>query len=879
MLNAERYMLVKEIFLAASNRSPEERLSFLEEACGADIELRTEVESLLSHDDSAEEFMQTPMFKGGPPLNTSDIFATRKLDFSEVKIPPRARPARIGAYAIIDVLGEGGMGVVYLAEQDNPKRRVALKVIRPGLATRDVLRRFEFEAQLLGRLQHSGIAQIFEAGTFDDGDGQRPYYAMELIEGQPLGQYIEENDLDVCQRLELLIKVCEAVHHAHQKGIIHRDLKPGNILVVTEGLGPEACGLRHDSNADAPGLKPQASSLPKILDFGVARAVGADDRQTIQTGAGQLIGTISYMSPEQVSGNPDDLDTRSDVYALGVIGFEMLARALPHEFGRKPIAECARIIRDEDPRKLSEFDKSFRGDLETIFAKALEKNQTRRYQSASDLAADLRRYLKHEPISARPATPLYRYRKSLQRHRWATIGLTAAGGAVVLGVAAWIWQTARTVEQEKFRASQGGAALAQSRNFATTLTQVQLAIAQLNRNQDRPSADILEQLLVELTNQAADAERLNDLDAASRLYGAIGLGYQQLGMYGQSLVNYEHALDARQRISNGDDPALAEALHNVGKGHYWNSNYTTAEHFYRQALDMRVRLFGQRDLSVALSTTHLATCLMQEGLYDQAEALYREALNMRQAIPQTPQKDIGASLNNIGACLYSAGRYDEALALFRQAHDLIGDPADDLEWKPRALRNIAMALIELNRLVEAQEMLSQAIELQQQRLNRAQIAFTQQQLAKVRYKQGRFDEALDLLHQAQLTQESILVPDHLALAETRLLLGRVLLAIGEVRLAEQAAGEALAIRTARLPHNHWQIADAMSVLGEVLLADDRPEQAEPMLLEAHQALSLARPNSDSRVIESINRLVKFYTDSGRTEESQRWQAMLGEQSR
>jgi tetratricopeptide (TPR) repeat protein/predicted Ser/Thr protein kinase len=313
-----------------------------------------------------------------------------------------ALPERIGPYKILGLLGQGGMGVVYRAEQDHPRRTVALKVLKPGTSA-ERLRRFEQESYVLARLHHPGIAQIYEAGTAESGHGAQPFFAMELLDGKPLTAYADTNQLGPRARLQLLVKVCEAVQHAHQKGVIHRDLKPANILV-------------------------EANSQPRILDFGVARLTDADlQLSTAETAVGQLIGTVPYMSPEQGAGIPEELDARSDVYTLGVLGYELLAGRLPYNFRGRSLADALRLIQEEDSTPLGSVDKNYRGDLDTIVAKALQKDKTERYQSASELAADINRYLNDEPVLARPATAWYNLAKFARRHR-ALVG----GGAAVL---------------------------------------------------------------------------------------------------------------------------------------------------------------------------------------------------------------------------------------------------------------------------------------------------------------------------------------------------------------------------------------------------------------------------------------------------------------
>jgi len=320
-------------------------------------------------------------------------------------------PSCVGRYRILRLLGEGGMGAVYEAEQDVPQRTVALKVIRAGYADPEMLHRFDTETQALGRLQHPGIAQIYDAGAVETPFGKQPYIAMELVRGQMLLDYCDGQKLNTRERLELMAKICEAVQHAHQRGLIHRDLKPANILVGEDGQ-------------------------PKILDFGVARLTDSDAQATRQTNMGEIIGTLAYMSPEQVSGEAADIDTRSDVYALGVILYEALSGKAPYAIGRQ-IHEAVRAIRQDEPTALRSVNRTYRGDIETIVARALEKDKTRRYGSAAELAADIRRYLHDEPIVARPPSTTYQLQKFARRHKAVVSGIAA-----VLWCWPWEWQRA-----------------------------------------------------------------------------------------------------------------------------------------------------------------------------------------------------------------------------------------------------------------------------------------------------------------------------------------------------------------------------------------------------------------------------------------------------
>jgi WD40 repeat protein len=379
---------LEDLFQRAADLTPERRAAFLDAECGGDAELRRAVEALLQSDHTlggSDDFLRGPVGAGRDEPGV---------------------PERVGCYRVIRLLGAGGMGVVYEAQQESPRRTVALKVVHAGLPSPNLVKRFAREAEVLARLHHPGIAQVYEAGVADG----RPYFAMELIAGVPLDEFCRRGALDPRACLELVAKVADAVQHAHEQGVIHRDLKPGNILV-------------------------EESGQPRVLDFGVARVADPDlQSPTSHTEAGQLLGTLRYMSPEQVSGDPAAMDRRSDVYALGVILYELLAHRMPYDLEQLPLPEAARRIREEEPWRLGSIDARLRGDVETIVAKALEKDPARRYPSAAELAADLRRWLAHEPIRARPPSALYQLRQFARRHTGLVGGVLATGLALVLGL-------------------------------------------------------------------------------------------------------------------------------------------------------------------------------------------------------------------------------------------------------------------------------------------------------------------------------------------------------------------------------------------------------------------------------------------------------------
>jgi predicted Ser/Thr protein kinase len=392
-MSPEKFQILMELFQQALALEGGERRRLIDERCGDDSELRHELEALLGEPT-----------EGQPQLVTAGgLEAVRRNVNPERESPGRwtpPAPVLSGNYRLLRVLGEGGMGIVYQAEQAFPRRVVALKAMRSGFVSRSLLRRFQNEAQILARLQHPGIAQIYEAGAADEENPDQAFFAMEFVDGRPLTDFANDRRLTVEQRLELMIRVCDAIQHAHQRGVIHRDLKPSNILVDTTAEPPQ----------------------PKILDFGVARATDSDLRgTTLQTGVGQLLGTLPYMSPEQIAADPDAIDTRTDVYALGVVLYQLLTGRLPFDVSSRSLADAARMIRDETPSRLSTMDRNLRGDLDTIVAKAIEKDKTRRYQSAAELGDDLRRYLANEPIAAKRDSLGYMLNKRVRRYRWAVV--------------------------------------------------------------------------------------------------------------------------------------------------------------------------------------------------------------------------------------------------------------------------------------------------------------------------------------------------------------------------------------------------------------------------------------------------------------------------
>lgn len=459
-MTPEQYQRAKSLFGLASEVVPEDRSAWLEQS-ESDAEVRSAVMHLLANADDSHQLVDSEIAGGGG----ARVLAAQIATFPS-EAHASSTPERIGKYRIVRAIGRGGMGVVYQAEQDHPRRTVALKILPSSYINTQRLSRFRREADLLGRLQHPGIAQIYEAGVADVKTDagvtvEQPYFAMELVQGKLLDDYARDEQLSLRDRLTLFAKVCDAVHHAHDRGVLHRDLKPANIMVEETDEGSADGGVKRIQ--------------PKVLDFGVSRATSADVHTlTLQTNVGQLVGTLPYMSPEQVAGKPELLDNRSDVYSLGVVLFELLSDRLPHDLKNVPIPEAVRIIQDDDPTRLSSINRELRGDIETIVAKALEKDKERRYQSAAELGADLRRFLTDEPLLARPASTFYQLRKFARRNRGLMTGLGATFVALAVGLVGVTWLALREADARRvsdrasYRANIGVAAASiRERDIAT----------------------------------------------------------------------------------------------------------------------------------------------------------------------------------------------------------------------------------------------------------------------------------------------------------------------------------------------------------------------------------------------------------------------------
>ncbi len=753
---SDHFQRVSELFEAARELPPDKRSIFLHAACADAPELLDEVMGLLSHHEDDFGVLSAPIVE----QSSFGQIAVAAPDSCE------RIPVRIGSYVIQQRIGAGGMGAVYLAEQESPKRRVAVKVIRPGYLSSELLKRFGLEAAILGRLQHVGIAQIYEAGMFDDGLGGQPFFAMEFIEGPPLAEFVARHQLDTKQRLDLIARVCDAVHHAHLRGVIHRDLKPGNILVDVSGQ-------------------------PKVLDFGIARATDSDLKvTTMQTDAAQLIGTIPYMSPEQFIGRRHEIDFRCDVYALGVILYELLAGRLPHNLDDASLISAAKVITEDDPAPLSTINRAYRGDLNTIVLKALQKEPDRRYASAADLAADVRRYLADEPIAARPTTTMYQLRKFARRNRGLVGGLIAAFVILVAGIVATtvfaLGQTRALKESERQRG------IAEAVNSFLNDDLLAKANPYTGEAHDVKLRDVLDTAGEQISERFLDAPLVH---AAIR--ATLGKTYFQLGLFDDAARHVERALTIYETEPLMDPDTPHELRNLLVLIYLQDDRLADAAGLIDTQMELLQRDFGDDHYVFGRVHENRGILLRKQGRLEEAVASYRAALEAYEPWPDVDKRIVLTTRQNLSYSLARLGQFEEAERLL-------------------------------------QEVLDAKRELYGQRS--ADVAFVLTNLGDLYWRQERYAEAREVFELAYDIRLERLGETHLDTARTLYGIGLIEKVEGDFKKAEQTQRRVLALREKKLAPTHFDYMASLRAVGNTLLPQGRADEAVPFF---HHAWRLA----------------------------------------
>jgi len=792
-------VLENTFFAALAITSDAARRDYLDDACAGNTGLREQVEKMLAAHFAAGEFLEQPA-----------VTVNQHTQINPAII--EAAGSTIGPYKLLQQIGEGGMGVVFMAEQFEPIRRiVALKIIKQGMDTRQVIARFEAERQALATMDHPNVAKVLDAGTTAGG---RPYFVMELVKGVPITKYCDDRKLPLRARLDLFVPVCMAVQHAHQKGLIHRDIKPTNVLVA-----------EYDDLA-----------VPKVIDFGVAKAIAQPmtDR-TLFTEYGQVVGTVEYMSPEQAKLNQLDIDTRSDIYSLGVLLYELLTGSTP--FGIKRLKEAAfdemlRIIREEEPEKPStrlstvdamssiaanrgmetlKLNRQVRGELDWIAMKCLEKERSRRYDTPNELAAEILRYLADEPITAGAPSTRYRLQKFVTRNKGALASAIAIAASLIIATAVSVWFGVREREQRAEAEAQRAEAVKQ-RGFADENANKEIkararaeainAFVTKSLKSSDPMADgkrdatiaqAMKNSVAEIDSGAFKDEP--EIEAAMLLTIADVLFSN--GQYEAAEPLYQRSLAIREQVLGPEDPQVASCLNNLAGLYNAQGRYASAEPLYLRSLAIAEKALGPDHKDVANTLNNLTALYVGQGQYAKAEPLIKRALILQERVLGPDHTDVAASLNNLAQILDRQGQFAEAEPLYRRSLSIVEKAfGKDHPFVGVSLNNLAFLLAKQNQYAAAEPLYKRSLEIWEATLgpDHPNVAASLNNLASLYQSQGQYAAAEPLYNRSLAIYEKALGPNHPSISKVLTGMADLYRKLDRIQEAQQLQARAMAIR-------------------------------------------------------------------------------------
>jgi serine/threonine-protein kinase len=856
-----RWRRADRLLDAALDLPAEERLAFVRAECAGDDELLELVQRLLSNLDTRTSFMHEAVVAPdwveiGESADETSELAGKK----------------IGRYRVIEEIGRGGMAVVYLAERADGEfeQRVALKLIKRGTDTDEVIRRFERERQIMARAGHPNMARLLDGGATENG---QPYFVMEYVDGLPIDRYCDERRLDVRERVRLFLRVLDAVAYAHRNLVVHRDIKPSNILVTSEGE-------------------------VKLLDFGIAKLLESDDDAVTLTRTGQVVMTPAFASPEQIRGR--GITTATDIYQLGVLLCSLVSGRLPYRASIGDAEGLRREILEQEPTRPStlirardaptvtgapatseslgrarsvtptQLRRELAGDVDNIVLKALRKEPGRRYPTVAQLGDDLQRWLDGMPVSARPDTLGYRATKFVRRHRLG-VGLGAAILTLLLAFAVTMTFQAARIARERDRANREAATTERVSDFLVGL--FELADPGESRGETVTVREVLDDGARRVGEELSD-----EPEVQARLMDTIGRVYQNLGLYDSAAPLIEEALELRRATLDPRSDELAESVNNAAWLLEQRGDYAAAEPLYREALELRRAIHGEPHAAVASSLNNLGLLLYRKGDSAAARSLMEQSLTMRRSLAEPDDVETADTLMNLGLVHQQDGeldaaqeRYGEALAILRTV--LGGD-------HPK----IAIGLDNLSRVSfarqdyeTAERLVREGLEMRRRLFGEEhpQISESLNNLASTMYRAGDRAGAEEVFRQVVALDRKLLGPDHPDLAYGLNNLGSLLQRRGDHAGAEPLFREAAEIWEATLGEQHWLVALARANLGDSLAAMERFDEAEPLLLAAYGAAESSLGTEHERTRGMARRLARLYEAWGRSAEADRFERLAG----
>ncbi len=848
---------VKDVLDRALDLPRDQRAAFLTEACGEDSPLRREVESLLAAEAGLGDFLDEPIF-------------SLHGDFTDGEDPNLGR--LVGPYRLLSRLGRGGMGSVYLAERADGQfeQKVAIKLIKRGMDTDEILRRFHIERRILAGLVDDHIARLYDGGSTDDG---LPYFVMEYVEGEPIDEYCDARRLGIGERLALFLTVCRAVHGAHQSLVVHRDLKPANILVTADGV-------------------------PKLLDFGIAKLLTRDDGDDpAPTVLAELPMTPGYASPEQVRG--EAITTASDVYSLGVLLYELLTGARPYDADTLRPDLWAKLICEEDPPKPStavrrqrevrlpdgntetlspesvaalragdprRLGRRLSGDLDNIVMTALAKDPRRRYGSAEQLAEDVRRYLEGLPVRARRPTVPYRAGKFIRRHAWG-VGVAVVTAAALVAIAGTM-----TVERSRTAAE---------RDRAREVIRFLVNVFGASQPSQAKGETITAREILRDGVRRVDDELADQPLTQATLKDAMGQIYFNLGFNAQARALLEEALEQRERLQGPDHPDVAVTAEYLALALRDGGDLAGAERLLRRSIGIleEHRTDQGGDVSLANVLHDLASLLIEKGEYDQATRLFDRALAIqRRHTDRVGRAALALTLNSYATMLYHRGELDRAEVLNREVlairRELYGDLHPEIST---ALNNLASTLLEKEDYEEAGALFSEDLAMRRKLYGDAdtRVALTLNNLAGLRQVQGDLAAAEPLIRESLAIVRRNRGDDHPNVAVVRRNLASLLAARGDAAGCEAEARPALEVLRRAFGPDHWRVADAESVLGGCLVGLGRYAEAEPLLVRGYEIVRKAQGDAKSYTRDARARLAALYRAWGKPDLATRYETAPG----